>query len=188
MRWSVSSWCGFELKTAPQLVESFGIGPDTAAEILIVVGDNPERIKSEAALAKLAGINPIPASYGMTSGRYRQNALPSTHNRVCNPAHHQGPQQTRHHPRGLPPHPPRRKRTPENQLTTIGSINDLKDRDGRIRRLVQPPQAPRRDPLPPTNRSRERILEQHHPAHHNDGTGLTKPWGRSGASQNLQQS
>ena len=61
------------LRTAPQLVESFGIGVDTAAEILIVVGDNPERIKSEAALAKLAGISPIPASSGMTSGRHRIN-------------------------------------------------------------------------------------------------------------------
>ena len=61
------------LRTAPQLVEPFGIGVDTAAEILIVVGDNPERIKSEAALAKLAGISPIPASSGMTSGRHRIN-------------------------------------------------------------------------------------------------------------------
>ncbi|MFM9921276.1 IS110 family transposase [Lacisediminihabitans sp. H27-G8] len=61
------------LRTAPQLIESFGIGSDTAAEILIVVGDNPERIRSEAALAKLAGISPIPASSGMTSGRHRIN-------------------------------------------------------------------------------------------------------------------
>ena len=61
------------LRTAPQLVEPFGIGVDTAAEILIVVGDNPERIKSEAAMAKLAGISPIPASSGMTSGRHRIN-------------------------------------------------------------------------------------------------------------------
>lgn len=29
----------------PRLLEQFGIGVDTAAEILIVVGDNPERIK-----------------------------------------------------------------------------------------------------------------------------------------------
>ena len=60
-------------RTAPQLIEPFGIGVDTAAEILIVVGDNPERIRSEAALAKLAGISPIPASSGMTSGRQRIN-------------------------------------------------------------------------------------------------------------------
>lgn len=57
------------LRTAPHLVEPLGIGIDTATEILIVVGDNPERIRSEAALAKFSGINPIPASSGMTSGR-----------------------------------------------------------------------------------------------------------------------
>lgn len=58
---------------APQLTEQFGIGVDTAAEILIVVGDNPERIKSEAAFAKLAGISPIPTGSGMTSGKHRIN-------------------------------------------------------------------------------------------------------------------
>ena len=62
------------LRTAPHLVEPFGIGIDTAAEILIVVGDNPERIRSEAALAKLAGISPISASSGMTPGRHRINS------------------------------------------------------------------------------------------------------------------
>lgn len=59
--------------TAPQLLEQFGIGADTAAEILIVVGDNPERIRSEAAFAKLAGISPVPTGSGMTSGRHRVN-------------------------------------------------------------------------------------------------------------------
>jgi transposase len=34
---------------APELVNTFGIGADTAAEVLIVVGDNPERIHSQAA-------------------------------------------------------------------------------------------------------------------------------------------
>jgi len=61
------------MRTAPHLVEPFGIGVDTAAEILIVVGDNPERIKSEAGFAKLAGISPIPAGSGMTSGKHRIN-------------------------------------------------------------------------------------------------------------------
>lgn len=60
-------------RAAPQLLEPFGIGVDTAAEILIVAGDNPERIKSEAALAKLAGIAPVPTGSGMTSGRHRIN-------------------------------------------------------------------------------------------------------------------
>lgn len=58
---------------APELVNQFGIGIDTAAEILIVVGDNPQRIKSEAALAKLAGISPIPTGSGTTSGKHRIN-------------------------------------------------------------------------------------------------------------------
>lgn len=59
------------LATAPQLVKPFGIGIDTAAEILIVASDNPERIHSEAALAKLAGISPISASSGMSTGQHR---------------------------------------------------------------------------------------------------------------------
>ncbi|MET0145215.1 MAG: IS110 family transposase [Ilumatobacteraceae bacterium] len=57
--------------TAPKLRDGFGIGPDTAAEMLIIFGDNPERIHSEAAFAKLCGVCPIPASSGMTTGRHR---------------------------------------------------------------------------------------------------------------------
>ena len=56
----------------PQLVDAFGIGPDTAAEMLIVAGDNAERVRSESAWAKLCGVAPIPASSGMTS-RHRLN-------------------------------------------------------------------------------------------------------------------
>jgi transposase len=58
-------------QVAPSLREGFGIGPDTAAELLIIFGDNPDRIHSEAAFAKLCGACPIPASSGMTSGRHR---------------------------------------------------------------------------------------------------------------------
>ena len=52
---------------APSLREGFGIGADTAAEMLIVFGDNPERIRSEAAFAKLCGVAPVPASSGKTN-------------------------------------------------------------------------------------------------------------------------
>jgi transposase len=52
---------------SPSLRDAFGIGPDTAAEMLIVFGDNPERIRSEAAFAKLCGVAPIPASSGKTN-------------------------------------------------------------------------------------------------------------------------
>ena len=51
--------------------QAFGIGPDTAAEMLVIFGDNPDRIHSDAAFAKLCGACPVPASSGMTSGRHR---------------------------------------------------------------------------------------------------------------------
>jgi transposase len=56
---------------APTLRKAFGVGPDTAAELLIIFGDNPERIHSEAAFAKLCGACPVPSSSGMTTGRLR---------------------------------------------------------------------------------------------------------------------
>lgn len=49
---------------APNLMQSHGIATMTIAEILILVGDDPTRIQSEAAFAKLCGVCPIPASSG----------------------------------------------------------------------------------------------------------------------------
>ncbi len=49
---------------APELLASFGVGPDTAAALLVSAGDNPERLHSEAAWAHLCGVAPIPASSG----------------------------------------------------------------------------------------------------------------------------
>jgi transposase len=57
---------------APDLTAAFAVGPDTAAEMLIVAGDNPDRIRSEPAFARLCGVAPIPASSGMTT-RHRLN-------------------------------------------------------------------------------------------------------------------
>ena len=59
-------------EVAPELVVVEGIGTDTAASLLIAVGDNPERLKSEAAFAHLCGAAPIPASSGKTV-RHRLN-------------------------------------------------------------------------------------------------------------------
>lgn len=42
------------------------------SRMLILAGDNPERIKSEAAFAKLCGACPVPASSGSTQ-RHRLN-------------------------------------------------------------------------------------------------------------------
>jgi transposase len=55
------------MAAAPTLREAFGIGPDSVAEMMIVAGDNPTRIRSEAAFAKLCGACPIPASSGVTN-------------------------------------------------------------------------------------------------------------------------
>jgi len=57
---------------APELIKAHGMGTGTAAEMLLLVGDNPERIHSEAAFAKLCGACPIPASSGKTN-RHRLN-------------------------------------------------------------------------------------------------------------------
>ncbi len=60
------------LMTAPALVEVSGVGADTAASLVVTAGDNPERLKSEAACAALCGVSPIPASSGKTN-RHRLN-------------------------------------------------------------------------------------------------------------------
>ena len=57
---------------APALVNAFGVGPDTAAALLVAAGSNPDRLNSEAAFAALCGVNPIPASSGKTN-RHRLN-------------------------------------------------------------------------------------------------------------------
>ena len=58
---------------APAMLERFGIGFDSAAELLIAAGDNSDRIRSEAAFAKMCGVCPIPAGSGKSSGRHRLN-------------------------------------------------------------------------------------------------------------------
>jgi transposase len=53
---------------APGLLALHGIGPDTAALLLVAAGDHPERLRSEAAWAHLCGVAPIPASSGRCGG------------------------------------------------------------------------------------------------------------------------
>lgn len=59
-------------EAAPGLVAAKGIGTETAAVLLMAAGDNPERLRSEAAFAHLCGVAPIPASSGNTV-RHRLN-------------------------------------------------------------------------------------------------------------------
>ncbi len=59
-------------QVAPELVSLPGIGTDHAATLLIVAGDNPQRLRSEASFASLCGVSPIEASSGKVV-RHRLN-------------------------------------------------------------------------------------------------------------------
>ncbi len=56
----------------PKLRQLLGVGPDSAAALLIAAGDNPGRLRSEAAFAALCGSSPVEASSGKTV-RHRLN-------------------------------------------------------------------------------------------------------------------
>jgi transposase len=59
-------------KAAPRLRRLCGVGPEIAGALLVAAGDNPERLRSEAAFSMLCGASPIPASSGKTV-RHRLN-------------------------------------------------------------------------------------------------------------------
>jgi transposase len=59
-------------QASPALMGLSGVGPHVAAQLLAAAGDNPDRMRSEAAFAKLCGACPIPASSGKTT-RHRLN-------------------------------------------------------------------------------------------------------------------
>jgi hypothetical protein len=51
-------------KTAPDLIALHGVGPDTAGALIVAAGDNPDRLRNEAAFAHLCGVSPLDASSG----------------------------------------------------------------------------------------------------------------------------
>ena len=57
---------------APALLAQTAIGLNSAAQLLLTAGDNPDRLKSEASFAALCGVSPVPASSGKTV-RHRLN-------------------------------------------------------------------------------------------------------------------
>jgi transposase len=57
---------------APRTLALLGVGIEHAAQLLITVGANPDRLRSEAAFAALCAASPIPASSGKTN-RHRLN-------------------------------------------------------------------------------------------------------------------
>jgi transposase len=80
----------------PGLRAAVGVGPDTAAQLLITAGHNPQRLGSEASFAALCGVAPVPASSGKTS-RHR---LSRGGDRAANAALHRiAVSRMRHDPR-----------------------------------------------------------------------------------------
>lgn len=75
-----------ELVTAinPGLRAAYGVGPDTAAQLLITAGGNAERLRSEASFAALCGTAPVPAS----SGKTQRHRLSRGGDRAANNALH----------------------------------------------------------------------------------------------------
>jgi transposase len=59
-------------KAAARLVALFGVGTDSAGALLVAAGDNPDRLRSEAAFSMLCGSSPIEASSGKIT-RHRLN-------------------------------------------------------------------------------------------------------------------
>jgi transposase len=57
---------------APGLLARRGVGAEVAGALLVVAGDNPQRLPSEAAFSMLCGASPLPASSGRTV-RHRLN-------------------------------------------------------------------------------------------------------------------
>jgi len=59
-------------QVAPDLLTHVGVGPDTASQLLVTAGDNPDRLHQDASFAALCGVSPVRASSGRTD-RHRVN-------------------------------------------------------------------------------------------------------------------
>jgi Transposase IS116/IS110/IS902 family len=131
----------------PTLLTHRGIGPDTAAALLITAGDNPDRLHSETSFAALCGVSPLEASSGKNHPSPAQSrrrppsqcralphrlipiALGRPYPRLPHPSHHrrQNPSQSHsllkalHRSRDVPdPHIPTAN-TAVSGLTSIGA-------------------------------------------------------------------
>ena len=99
---------------ASDLVALPGVGVDTAGQLLVTAGDNPDRLRSEAAFARLCGCpnpselrmhRPAPAAPRWRPRRRQRplarrpgpHALSPTHPRLRRPPHHRGQDQGRDH-------------------------------------------------------------------------------------------
>ena len=56
---------------APELIKRNAIGYESASQLLITAGDNPQRLRSESGFAALCGVSPVPVFW--KTNRYRLN-------------------------------------------------------------------------------------------------------------------
>ena len=112
-------------KANPALLAANGVGPDTAAALLVAAGDNPERLKSERSFAALCGASPVQASSGrrvrhrLNRGgnrqansalwpmRYQPDAYRRCHQRIRDQTQGRGQETNRDHPLPQAAHRPR---------------------------------------------------------------------------------
>ncbi len=66
----------------PGLLDMCGVGPQTAADLIITIGSNPDRIRSESSLAALCGTSPV----DMSSGKQQRHRLNRGGDRQANAA------------------------------------------------------------------------------------------------------
>jgi transposase len=71
-------------EVAPELLALPGVGTNHAATLLVLAGDNPDRLTSEASFASLCGVSPVEAS----SGKVVRHRLNRGGNRDANRALH----------------------------------------------------------------------------------------------------
>jgi transposase len=71
-------------ESTPALLDVYGVGPETASQLLVTAGDNPHRLRSAASFAALCGVAPVPAS----SGKTRRHRLCRGGDRQANRALH----------------------------------------------------------------------------------------------------
>ena len=119
---------------APGLLRLYGVGPDTAAMLLIAAGDNPGRLRSEAAWR-------APVRLGADPGLLGQDAAPAPAQPGRGPAGQPRPVAHRHHPDGLAPADPRLRR-PARQGRPVQARDHPLPQAVRSPRDLPPPAAP----------------------------------------------
>ena len=79
---SPHNWKSLSQQINPALRAAYGVGPDTAAQLLVTAGTNPHRLRNEASFAALCGAAPVPAS----SGKITRHRLSRGGDRAANNA------------------------------------------------------------------------------------------------------